>query len=216
MPLSSENMSKPNVVIVIGRQYGSGGRELGRRLSGRLGVPYYDKSLLRKVASEKGLRPDLLEKADEKRPSLLRSMLSAAVGSPTWYTSGSLRNETLYQMQSDVIRSLIQEGSCVIVGRTADYIARDHRGLVSIFLHADMPDRIERIRGRECSGMNENQLRELMEKADSARADYYNYFTGREWGSAANYHLSLNTSGISMDQAEELVVTYIRSRFPDA
>lgn len=204
-------MSQSKIVIVIGRQYGSGGRELGKRLASRLKVPYFDKELLDEAAARRGIRADLLEKADEKPPSPLRSLLSASIGSPSWLTSGSLQSETIYQMQSDAIRALVAEGSCVIVGRTADYIARDEPGLVSIFLHADIDDRVKRVKQRESCGKTGGEIKEFIARRDSGRREYYNYFTGRNWGEADNYHLSLCSSRLGIDGAERVVLAYLRA-----
>ena len=129
-------MKRSDFVIVIGRQYGSGGRELGQMLARRLGIPYYDKALLSEAAGRLGFRADLFERADEKRPSFFSSLLSANYGSSTYFAPGAMHNATLYQMQSDVIRNLM-DSPCVIVGRTADYIGRERKNVVSIFLHAD-------------------------------------------------------------------------------
>ncbi len=178
-------MKRSDFVIVIGRQYGSGGRELGQMLARRLGIPYYDKALLSEAAGRLGFRADLFERADEKRPSFFSSLLSANYGSSTYFAPGAMHNATLYQMQSDVIRNLM-DSPCVIVGRTADYIGRERKNVVSIFLHADNAYRVSR-----------------------TRQTYYNYFTGRKWGDAANYHLSLCTSLFSTERAADLVCRYL-------
>lgn len=205
-------MSRSKIVIVIGRQYGSGGRELGKRLAARLKIPYYDKELLYEAATRLGFRPDLLEKADEKPPSPFRSLLSASLGSPSWLTTGALQRETIYQMQSDVIRSLVAEGSCVIVGRTADYIAREDPGLVSIFLHADLKDRVDRVMSREHAHKDIAAAQDCILRQDSGRREYYNYFTGRNWGDADNYHLSLSSSALGMDGVEQVVIAYLKAK----
>ncbi len=205
-------MSQSKFVIVIGRQYGSGGRELGKRLASRLNVPYYDKELLYEAATRLGFRPDLLEKADEKPPSPFRSLLSASIGSPSWLTTGAMLSETIYQMQSDVIRSLIAEGSCVIVGRTADYIAREEPGLVSIFLHADLKDRVARVMAREHSHKDAAAAQDCILRHDNGRREYYNYFTGRNWGNADNYHLSLSSSVLDMDGVADVIIACMKAR----
>ncbi len=204
-------MQRSDFVIVIGRQFGSGGRKLGKILASRLGLPYYDKEMLSKASEELGFRPDLFEKVGEKRPSLFASVLGANYGSSSYFASGAMHNSTLYQMQSDVIRRLI-ESPCVIVGRTADYIGRGKTNLVSIFLHADDADRIARIRSRSPQVVSDSQARELMSKYDNDRMTYYNYFTGRKWGDAATYHLSLHTSGMTLEQAADVVLAYIDAR----
>lgn len=204
-------MKPSDFVIVIGRQFGSGGRRLGQILAQRLSIPYYDKELLSKAAEELGFRADLFEKADEKRPSLFASLLSANYGASSCFTPGGLQNSTLYQFQSDVVRRLI-EHPCVIVGRTADYIGRDKSNLLSLFLHADDKDRVARIKKRSDVQLEDSRVRELMEKRDNDRMTYYNYFTGRRWGHASNYHLSLSTSGMTLEKIADVVCAYLDSR----
>ncbi len=173
-------MKRSDFVIVIGRQYGSGGRELGQMLARRLGIPYYDKALLSEAAGRLGFRADLFERADEKRPSFFSSLLSANYGSSTYFAPGAMHNATLYQMQSDVIRNLM-DSPCVIVGRTADYIGRERKNVVSIFLHADNAYRVSRTHCLHPGLPDDSAAMEIMAKKDAERQTYYNYFTGRKF-----------------------------------
>ncbi len=207
-----KNMCKSNFVIVIGRQYGSGGRELGKRLAERLSIPYYDKELLSEAATRLGFRADLLEKADEKPPSPLRSMLGASLGVPTWFNGGAMHEDAIYQVQSDVIRAIIKEGACVIVGRTADYIARENPNLVSIFLHADIEDRVDKVTQREQCNLSRQAVRERILRSDAGRREYYDNYTGRNWGHADNYHLTISSSRLSIPEIEELIISYLNAR----
>lgn len=198
-------MKTGNFVIVIGREFGAGGRSLGIELSKRLGVPYYDKELLSKASERFGFRPEIFDKADEKRPSLFQALLSfnyhSASGS---YATTAMGSSEIYQAQSSVIRQIAEEGSCIIVGRTADYVLRDHPRILSVFLHADMADRVKAILRRgDCS--TESEAEEMANKYDRMRREYYNYFTGRPWGQASNYDLSLNTSRLSVEGAANLI-----------
>lgn len=201
-------MSTPKEhIIVIGRQFGSGGREIGRLLAKRLGVPYYDKELLLEAAKRLGFRHELLEKADERRPSRFRALIDAGYGSPTFGLAG-LGRDRIYLAQSEVIRRIVAEGPCVIVGRTADYIARDDSRLTSIFLHCDDAARARRIVGRhDCA--DEEAAIEMAHKRDQHREKYYNYFTGRRWGHAANYHLTLDVSRLTADAAVSLIMQFL-------
>lgn len=208
-------MKPQEYIIVIGRQYGSGGRRLGRMLAEVLGIPYYDKELLREAADSMGFRSDLFEKVDERRSSKFLSMLGAACGASTYFTSGALHDGALYQMQSDVIRSLLTSGPCIIVGRTADYIGRDLPNLVSLFLYADKDVRIRRTMARR-DAADEQQSAIWIDRQDSIRADYYNYYTGRKWGSADNYDLCINTSRLTPEQTCELVLQYLKHRAENA
>lgn len=204
-------MKPEDHIIVIGRQYGSGGRQLGKLLSRRLGIPYYDKELLREAADKLGFRADLFEQADEKRPSRLMSMVGANYGASTYFTSGALNGGTLYQMQSDVIRNLLEKGPCVIVGRTADYIGRDLPNLISLFLHADKEVRARRTLERN-PRMKAEDAALWLDRQDTARSDYYNFYTGRKWGSADNYDFCINTSRLTPEQTCEIVELLLKYR----
>lgn len=204
-------MNKGNFVIVIGRQFGAGGRRLGRELSERLGVPYYDKELLNKASERFGFRPEIFDKADEKRPSLLQALLSfnyhSAAGS---YATSAMGSGEIYQAQSNVIRQIAEEGSCIIVGRTADYVLRDHPRMLSVFLHAEMEDRVRAILSRgDCK--TESEAREMANRHDRMRQEYYTYFTGRNWGHASNYDLTLNTSRLDTEGAINIITACLEA-----
>ncbi len=196
LSLQANNCQK--FLIVIGREYGSGGRRIGKMLATRLGVPYYDRTLLSEAASRLGYSPDIFVSKDEKRPSLLRSILSFSLGAPTANISGStMSDEKIYEFQSRIIKEICGRESCVIVGRTADYVMREHPRMLSLFIHAPQQCRAEAIiRRGETSDMHEAM--EIASRNDRKRASYYNYYTNREsWGRASNYHLSFDSSRIS-------------------
>lgn len=200
---------------MIGRECGSGGRALGKELARRLNVRYYDKELLSSAAKELGLRADIFERTDEKKPSLLRSMLGAIYGNPCDYCPDDrLSAEGVYEMQSRVIRKIITTGPCVIVGRTADYIGRDLKNLLSLFLHAPLAARVAAVKARDprCAGCSDGEIADRLNKIDAQRRNYYSYFTGREWGEASNYHLSINTELLSIEQIAELVEQFLAKR----
>lgn len=181
-------------LIVIGRQYGSGGRRIGRYIADALGIPYYDKTLLREAAQRLGFEERVFRDVDEKRPSFLRSLLQLNYGSQTSDYSGSgLGDEGIYELQSRVIKQLCEEGPCVIVGRTADYVMRDFPSMVSLFLHAPDECRAAAIVARGDAADIEEAL-DKAKKEDRKRESYYNYFTNRRWGHAANYHLCVDSS----------------------
>ncbi|MBQ1185431.1 MAG: cytidylate kinase-like family protein [Muribaculaceae bacterium] len=202
-------MEKKLTTIIIGRQFGAGGRELGELLAKKLGIPYYDRSLLKVAAQRLGFDEEIFDNADERKPSILRSMLSINYGAMAAdYSISSLNREKIYMAQSDVIRQLAQEGPAVFVGRTADYITRDMPHRLSIFLHADIESRAERVLRRcECSCICD--AREFALKRDKMRQDYYNYFTGRNWGDAANYDLTFDTSRISIEKIADIIIQLI-------
>lgn len=201
-------MKEEDKIIVIGRQYGGSGRRTGIALAKLLGLPYYDKEIINKVSAKYGYDPDILHRADEKKPSAFRSMLLGKYGVMDMYATSPLSREALYEAQSNVIRQICQEGSCVIVGRTADYIMRDHPGLVSVFIHAPKEWRAQHlIKSGEASSLQDAIAK--IKKADSDREGYYNYFTGRHWGKADNYHLTLDASLLEPDEMVGLIAKYI-------
>lgn len=194
-------------IIVIGRQYGAGGRKLGKRLAETLNVPYYDKELLSEAADALGFSKELFLKADEKKPSILRSFLSFNYGSPSAsFSSYTLSDDNLYRAQSDVIKSICEKGSCVIVGRTTDYVMRDHPGLLSIFVHAPEEHRAKAILERGEAKSMEEAL-DKARKFDRSRESYYNYFTNRHWGRADNYDLTFNSSRLSTEALLPLILS---------
>ncbi len=147
----SEEEKKQNVVVTIGRQFGSGGRELGRKLADRLGARYYDKELLREAARRAGMSEEFFERRDERFPSFINGVFSFAFGynSVNCYSgSTSISDDSIYRAQSDFIHSLADGEDCVIVGRTADYVLRDHPRVVNVFVHAPEDVCVERIMRR--------------------------------------------------------------------
>ena len=205
-------MTSTNKVIVIGRQFGSGGQELGKLLSEKLGIAYYDKNLLYEVAEKYGYNKSVFDNADERKPSFFRSILSMTYGATYTDTMGNyLCNERLYDAQSKIIRQLASENDCIFVGRTADYITRDFPNLISIFLHSDLSDRAKRICCR-CDCQDINNAIELAKKQDKLREEYYNYFTGRNWGNATNYDMSFNTSKLSIAEIANIIINYLENK----
>ena len=195
-------------IIVIGRQYGGTGRKTGRALADLLCVPYYDKEIISKVAASYGYDPDILDRADEKKPSPFRSMLLGKYGVMDMYATSPLSRESLYEAQTNVIRQICQEGSCVIVGRTADYIMREHPGLVSVFIHAPREWRARNLISRgEAKDLQEALVK--IRKDDGDREGYYNYLTGRNWGTADNYDLTIDASKLDPEEMVGLIANYV-------
>lgn len=198
-------MKLPNKkIIVIGRQFGSGGRKIGMAVARILGIPYYDKIIISKVATRFGYDPEILLGADEKKPSLFGSIIPGKYGIMDSYATSPISKESLYDLQSQVIRQICQEGSCVIVGRTADYIMRDHPGMLSVFIHAPAEWRAKNLVGRN-EAKTEQEAYSMIKKADSGRQGYYNYFTGRNWGVASNYHFTIDGSQFDTDEIAGII-----------
>lgn len=200
-------------IVVIGRQFGSGGRKIGKLIAAKLGIDYYDKELLSRAATSLGFSPEIFAAADEKKPSPLRSLLQGLSGVADNFHATTLSGEKLYEEQSGIIRQLADRGPCVFVGRTADYVLREYPGLVSVFVHAPMKHRAGKITARG-DAANANAAEEIARKHDRDREGYYNYFTGRHWGRADNYHLSIDSSTLSEDDVAELIINYCKAKTP--
>ena len=201
------------IIITIGRQFGSGGRYVGRLLAEKLGIPFYDKELLTEAAKHSGICEEILEDHDEKPTrSLLFSLVTGMqhhVGTGSFYMDMPL-NHRIFLAQFDAIRKLAEDGSCVIVGRCADYVLRDDPDTVSVFVKADMPSRIER--AVKYYGMDPAKAEESIRKADRQRASYYNYYATATWGDVNNFDLCVDTGELGVEGAVELICRHIELR----
>ena len=205
----------PPFVITVGRQFGSGGRELARALADELDIAYYDKELLAESAKLSGIEPEFFEQKDERFPSFLHGIFSFTMGvTPMCYYTGggSITDDSLYKAVSDFITSEAEKRSFVVVGRTADYILRNHPRVVNIFLHAPMEECVKRIMKRG-DKPTEEKARAMAEKTNKLRANYYNFYTDKTWGDASSYDLTIDSSLLPMDDVAEVIIEYIRRRF---
>lgn len=200
------------VILTIGRQFGSGGREIGKKLAEKLEIAYYDKELIQLAAKESGLCPALFEKADEKTSGgLLQAFaMGFSMNGVIFQPGDYFTDATLFQVQSDVIRKLAADHSCVIVGRCADYLLSNEKNCTHIFIHASTEARIQRI--IQTTPMSEKEALELIRKTDKTRATYYNYYTDKIWGAAASYHLCLDSSLWDTDTLVESIIGFVRKR----
>ena len=201
-------------IITISRQHGSGGREIGRKLAQTLDIPFYDKEVITLPAKKSGYAPELFEKADQKATSSLLYALSmfgttATSYNPTGYDGLPLADK-LFIVQSDTIRSIAAEGSCVIVGRCADYVLQDDPSCINIFLTSSWQNRLRRAT-REYE-LVPAQAEDILRKTDKKRAAYYNFYTGLKWGDVNNYHLCLNTDDIGIENAVKYIAEYVKIR----
>jgi cytidylate kinase len=194
---------KEHTLITIGRQFGSRGKEIGQRLATRLGVECYDRRLITLASRESGLCPELFERADEKNTGSLLHALATGCAFGGFYSSDFLSNEKLFQIQSDAIRALAARESCVLVGRCADYILRDHPRCLRLFIHAPVDARIQTVMERQ--SLLRPAAADLVRKMDKTRANYYNYYTDKEWGASASYHLSLDSSLLGVDKTVDFI-----------
>lgn len=198
-----------HIIINVGRQLGSGGHDIGRMLALDFQAKYYDRELLNLAAKESGLSEKIFEQNDEKK-GFFRGLLN--IGTP--HVNGfkpDLSQESLFQFQSDAIRKAAKEGSCVFVGRCADYVLRDFENTVNIFITASMDYRVEQIMNKQ--HMDAEAARRFIEQGEGKRADYYNYYTGKKWGSAESYDLCIDSSKLGLMETEKLIAQFIRKRF---
>ena len=204
----------PPFVISVGRQFGSGGRELAKALATELGIDYYDKELLVKASSHSGISREFFEKTDEKFPSFLQGLFSFTMGvTPMCYYTGTgaITDDSLYKAVSDFLRSEAEKNSFVVVGRTADYVLRDHPRMVSIFLHAPMEECVSRIT-RRAPELSADKAAQMARRTNKWRSEYYNFFTDKEWGHASSYDLTIDTSKMAIPEAVKLIKAYLQLR----
>ncbi len=190
-------------VITISREFGSGGRSIGRMVAEKLGYAFYDRELVEEVAKRSGFSPEFIEESGEyasTRHSLLFSLATANQFS----ADGLSVTDRLYLEQSKIIEELAEKGGCVIVGRCADYILQDREDVLHVFIHADMESRGKRIVERYGEGDKSAEKR-LTEK-DQKRKVYYKNYTGRNWGQAQNYDLCLNSSVLGLEACADMIV----------
>lgn len=201
------------IIITIARQFGSGGREIGQNLAERLGISFYDKELITRAAKESGIDQDLFENADEKpfNPfwSSVAVNLSGFSGKFTNFSDMPI-NDRLFLIQTQVIKQIAEEDSCVIVGRCADHILRDRKDAVHVFLLANDDYKLKRV--VESYGVPQQNAAEFMRKTDKKRAAYYDYYVGEKWGNAQNYDLSVRTSSVGIDHAVELILHLVKMK----
>lgn len=202
---------QPPFVIAIGRQMGSGGRELGRLLAQRLNIDFYDKKLLADAAKSSGLIAHTIETHDERTPSFLSHFIGSPFGQPPTMSGAYSYDDTVYQAISNTIRSLGQTKSCVIVGRTADYVLRNHPRCVSLFVHAPEAECIRRVMARGDKA-TEADARSLVRKTNKLRASYYEFYTDKPWGAASTYDLTVNSALLPLPDLADLLADYIRRR----
>ena len=195
-------------IITISRQFGSGGRTIGRKVAEKLGIPFYDKELVEQVALESGFAPKFVEEHGEHSPG--KSLLSYAFapqGVPG-VMKGLSTADFLWNIQCSVILQLADQGPCVIVGRNADYILKDREDVLNVYIYADMDYRAERI--VRLYGESEKSPEARLKEKDKRRSANYQHYTGRTWGASENYALCINTSTIGEDRATELILSLMR------
>ena len=204
-------MENKHIIINIGRQYGSGGRSVAKRLAEVFDCRYFDKEILDLAAKESGFAPELFRENDEKK-NFLRSLfhMHAPMISDNNFYQNNISDESLFQFQCDAIRRAADEGNCVFIGRCADYVLRDMANATSIFITADIDDRVRRVAER--LGVDDDTARKIIGKKESNRSAFYNYYTGKRWGTAESYDLCVNTSRLGIEGTVEYIAEFIKKR----
>ena len=204
-------MKKTNTIITIGRQFGSGGHDIGSKLAEELGIELYDKEMLDRAAKESGICQELFESNDEKPTnSFLYSLVMDTYSFGNGYTSGYLDmplNHKIFLAQFDAIKGIAKEGPCVLIGRCADYALEDYNNELRVFIRAEMDDRIRRI--AKSYDLTDARAKDLIIKTDKKRAGYYNYYSNKKWGEAESYDVCLNSSILGIDGTVEAIKSLI-------
>lgn len=186
-------------IITISREFGSGGRTIGKAAAQKLGIPCYDAELITEMAKQSGFAEDYVREAGEYAPGgLLNSMFTSRAGGPT-------NEDILWQIQCNMVAQLAKKGPCVIVGRCGDYILRDRPDVLKVFVHADMAFRAKRI--VEVYGQREESPEQRLKDKDKRRSTYYRFYTGRKWGQLDTYDLMLNSGVLGIEKCTELICT---------
>ena len=200
-----------NYVISISREFGSCGRMIGKKLAARLGIPCYDRTLIQKTAEKSGLSPEFIARAEERARSRLHLPLSSmGPGVSTYTQQGVPVSLQAFFAQSEVIRELADEGPCVIVGRCSDYVLGERPECLKVFIHGDLPDRVTRC--AEEYHISAPNMTDRVKEIDRGRANYYNYYTGFNWGEMRRYDLTINSSVTGIEGAVELIAALVRLR----
>ena len=204
-------MSK-KILITIARQFGSGGREIGERVAKILDIPLIDKELIKDAASNGELSEEIIKSADESAANSLLytlAMGSNILGTTMHFGYKLPINDKLFILQSEAIKQYASKGSCVIIGRCADYVLRDEPSLFRIFIYGDLDHRKERVKERHPE-LKSSQVIDVINKTDKRRASYYNFYTGNKWGKYDNYDMAINSSTFGVEETAELIAASVK------
>ena len=203
-------MAKTNTIITIGRQFGSGGREIGYMVADKLGIKLYDKEMLQRAAQDSGICEELFESHDEKPSNSF--LYSLVMDTYSMGYSGSTYNDMpinhkIFLAQFDAIKKIANEEPCILVGRCADYALEGYPNLLSVFIHADLDARIKRIAKKY--DLTDAKAKDLIIKTNKKRASYYNYYTDKRWGDADSYDVCLDSSVLGLEGTAEAIIKLI-------
>ena len=199
-----------NKIYTIGREFGSGGREVGEKLAAKLGIKLYDKELLQQAAKDSGFCEEIFENHDEKPTNSFLYSLVKDTYSVSGYSAAPFLdmplNHKVFLAQFETIKKIAEKESCVIVGRCADYALSDNPDCINVFIHADLDVRIKNV-SRNLN-ITENKARDIINKTDKQRASYYNYYTSKKWGDSKSYNLSLDAGKLGTDNCVEMILKF--------
>lgn len=199
-----------NKIYTIGREFGSGGREVGEKLAAKLGIKIYDKELLQQAAKDSGFCEEIFENHDEKPTNSFLYSLVMDTYSVSGYSAAPFLdmplNHKVFLAQFETIKKIAEKESCVIVGRCADYALSDNPNCINVFIHADLDVRIKNV-SRNLN-ITENKARDIINKTDKQRASYYNYYTSKKWGDSKSYNLSLDAGKLGTDNCVEMILKF--------
>ena len=199
-----------NKIYTIGREFGSGGREVGEKLAAKLGIKLYDKELLQQAAKDSGFCEEIFENHDEKPTNSFLYSLVMDTYSVSGYSAAPFLdmplNHKVFLAQFETIKKIAEKESCVIVGRCADYALSDNPNCINVVIHADLDVRIKNV-SRNLN-ITENKARDIINKTDKQRASYYNYYTSKKWGDSKSYNLSLDAGKLGTDNCVEMILKF--------
>ena len=200
-PTPNVSTQKP-IIITLSREYGSGGRYLGRLLANKLGINLYDKEFITKMAEETGLSEEYVENNEQKRDVL------ANLNNEYYY--GLSNSDELFIKESEMIKDVASKESCVIVGRCADFILKDNNNVLKIFVYSDMQDKINR--ATKYYGMNEENAEKEINRIDKLRANHYKYYTGNTWKDFSNYDICINSDALGIEKSADFIANIIKEK----
>lgn len=195
-------------IVTISREYGSGGAVIGKNVAQKLNIPFYDKEIIDMAVNQSGLSRDVVESAEMRAKSALSYTLASALTFPDAMTQETLSlNERLFILQCNIIEEIAEKGAAVIMGSCADYILKDNKEVLKIYLYGDLEDRIKRAKNEY--GIKDEDAEKMVKAHDKARSNYYNYHTSSKWGNVSNYDLCINTSRLTLEEVSNLIVSFL-------
>ena len=200
------------IIITIARQYGSGGREIGERVAKELGILLYDKEIINDAAAKGELNTDIIKNADESAANSLLytlAMGSNVIGTTMHFGYKMPINDKLFLLQSEVIKGYAAKGSCVVIGRCSDYVLREEKNVLRLFIYGDIEHRRQRVAERHPE-LKSSQIIDTINKTDKRRSSYYNFYTGNKWGKYDNYDMAINSSTLGIEGTAQIIVAAIK------